>query len=151
MANECPPFGVYNFRNVALTIASALAVGFAEGDDVIMISPVKQIGTAVVGAEGAPIVSISASQAATMTLKFLANSPMNAYLRNKVARMRAGGVTNIEMNVGFVDMGLRQAGGCTQAVITKEPDIGRGENASEQEWEIFCPCWQPTAITVTAG
>ncbi len=146
--NDCPPFGVYSFKNVALTIDSAMVVSFAEGDDAIMISPVKQIGNAVVGADGGSIVSISASQAATMTLKLLANSPMNAYLRNKVKLMRAGGL-NITMNVGFADMSLGDMGGCTSAVITKEPDIARGENASEQEWEIFCPCWQPSAVVVT--
>lgn len=148
---DCAPFGIYGFQNVALTIDGARIIGFAEGDDAIMIEPTTELGTPIVGADGTSIVSITADQSASLTLKLLPNSPFNAYLSQKAKRARGGALTGITFAIGFVDMSNGETGGCTQAVVTKEPSIQRGANAAEKEWRIFCPCWQPGEIQVARG
>jgi len=148
MAQNCPPFGVYNFMNTALTIDGVAVQGYAEGDDAISIEPFKELSSPVVGADGASMVAINASQAATVMIKLLASSPMNKWLRNRVARMRSGALSGITFALGFTDLSLGETGGCTQASIQVEPNIQRGEKAGDMEWKFFCPCWQPGSVDV---
>ena len=151
MSINCAPFGVYSFTNVALSIDGARVIGFDEGDDAIQIERTTDLGTPKVGADGTSIVSITADQSATMTIRLMQNSPFNAWLRNKVLRQRSGGLTGLTFAVSFVDMTNGETGGCTQAIITKEPTISRGAQTSTMEWMIFCPCWQPGEVDVVRG
>ena len=148
MAQKCPPFGVYNFMNTALTIDGVMVQGYAEGDDAISIEPFKELSTPVVGADGASLVAINASQAATVTIKLLASAPMNKWLWNRVARMRSGALTGVTFALGFTDLSLGETGGCTTAIIQAEANIQRGERATDMEWKFFCPCWQPGTVDV---
>lgn len=148
MVQNCPPFGVYNFMNTALTIDGVVVQGYAEGDDAVTIEAFKEIGTPVVGADGASMMAVSASQAATVIVKLLASSPMNKWLRNRVARMRSGALTGVTFALGFTDLSLGESGGCTTAMIQAEPSTQRGEKAGDMEWKFFCPCWQPGTVDV---
>lgn len=151
MAQDSAPFGTYSMDNVALHIDGARVTGFGDGDDVISIERTTELGTALVGADGASILSITADRSAKLTLKLLQTSPMNQFLQNKVARMRAGGLTALTFPVGFVDMSNGESGGCTQALVMKEAMPQKGKNASEREWELFCPCWEPGTVEVVRG
>jgi hypothetical protein len=90
-----------------------------------------------------------------LTLKLLQTSPANQYLLNKVSRQRGGNfplaLTGLTFNIGFVDLSCGESGGCTTAIVTKEAMPQKGKNASEREWEIFCPCWEPGTIDVARG
>lgn len=142
------PFGVYSIANISLSIDGARVVGLAEGDDAIVITPTSDVGKPIVGADGSSLVAISADQSATMAIKLLYTSPFSAYLRNKVARMRAGGVTGITFPVGFTDATNGESGGAVDAVVTKSPPVTRGAAPTEQTWEIFLPVWEATDITI---
>jgi hypothetical protein len=148
---DCAPFGTYSFANVAFSIDGALVIGFDEGDDCIMIEPTTELGQAKVGADGTSILSITTDQSATVTIKLMANSPFNAYLRSKVSRMRQGGLTGLTFPIGFTDLSSRETGGCTQAIVMTEPSLMRGANVNSQEWKLFCPCWQPGSVEVVTG
>ena len=74
---ECGVFGTYSFRNVAFNIDGSLVTNFDEGDDCITIEPTSDLGTPKVGADGGSILSITADQSATVTIRLLPNSPMN--------------------------------------------------------------------------
>lgn len=136
---SCPLAGTYSFALVAVTIDGALIQGFAEGDDAVVIEPFKDAGTPVVGADGTAIVSLSASEAAYFRIKVYPLAPINRVLENKMKRYSAGIVA--PMTIGFVDTTTGERASCTNAIITKRPSINHGENVSEREWEIFCPCW----------
>ena len=148
---ECAAFGTYSFANVAFSIDGALVTGFDEGDDAIMIEHTTELGTAKIGADGTSILSITMDQSATVTIRLMANSPFNAYLRSKVSRMRSGGLTALSFPIGFTDLSSKETGGCTQATVMTEPSISRGAGVNNQEWKIFCPCWQPGDVEVNAG
>lgn len=151
MPQECAPFGVYSFSAVAFSIDGRMVTGFAEDEDCILIEPTTELGSPKVGADGGSVVSITADQSASVTIKLLPNSPFNAYLNQKVQRMRSGALTNIAFPIGFTDLSNRETGGCTNAVITKVPSPTRGPTASTQEWRFFCPCWTNGTVEVNAA
>jgi hypothetical protein len=141
---NCAPFGVYSFANTVLTIDGRRVIGFGEGDDVISIEPTTELGTSIVGADGSALLSITADQSATLTLKLVHHSPFNDFLWNKVKRMRLGETgPGIMFAIGFSDPSTGDGGGCTQAVVKTVPTLTAGANATEREWAIFCPCWVP--------
>jgi hypothetical protein len=147
--NTCAPFGVYGIKNVAFTIDGVSVKGFAEGDDVISIERTTELGKPIIGADGTSILSITADESATVTIKLLPNSPHHSWLQGRARRQRANPSSSLVFAIGFVDMSNGESGGCTQAMVSKEPSIQRGANASEVEWQIFCPCWQPGEVTIT--
>lgn len=151
MAQDSAPFGTYSMDNVALHIDGARVMGFGGGDDAIVIERSTDLGTPQIGADGASILSITADRSARMTIKLLQSSPMNQFLQNKVARMRGGGLTGLTFPIGFVDMSNGESGGCTQALVMKEGMPKKGKNATEREWVLFCPCWEPGNVNVVRG
>lgn len=148
---ECGIFGMYSFRNVAFTIDGALVTNFDEGDDCITIEPTSDLATAKVGADGGSVLSVTADQTATVTIRLLQNSPMNRFLENKVKRMRSAALTGREFAIGFTDLSSGETGGCTQASVMREPTITRGVNSNNLEWAIFCPCWQKGIVQVNGA
>ncbi|HEV7258935.1 MAG TPA: phage protein [Bosea sp. (in: a-proteobacteria)] len=145
MAVNCPPLTLYSAMNVALTIDGRKVIGLWEGDDAITVERNTDLGTPLTGADGASVVSISADQSALLTIKLQANSAMNQYLEQRVKAMRMG--SQRLLTVGLVDTGTGEGGGCSSAVITKEPSKSFGANATEREWQIFCNCWQSNDIS----
>lgn len=145
MAVDCPPLTLYNFQNVVVTINDRRVIGFWEGDDAVVVERNTDLGTPLTGADGASVVSITADQSATVTLKLQPNSAMNDYLAELVKRMRMGSQALIRISV--LDTSTGEGGGCSSAVITREPSKNYGSNASEREWAIFCNCWQENDIT----
>ncbi|WP_406858492.1 phage structural protein [Alsobacter sp. KACC 23698] len=128
-----------------MTIDDRPVIGFWEGDDAVVIERNTDLGTPLTGADGASVVSMTADQSANVTLKLMANSAMNQYLAQKVKLMRAGSQKLISIAVRDTSTG--EGGGCTAAVIIKEPSVSLGASASEREWVFFCNCWQTNDIT----
>ena len=99
MAGEnCPLFGAYSFKNVNLIIDGQRVQGFYDGDDAILVEQFEDSGVPVVGADGASIVSFSASQAAYVTIKLMLNSPFNQVLINKDRQRKMGGTATLLAN-----------------------------------------------------
>jgi hypothetical protein len=148
MAVNCPPLTLYSFMNVVATVDGRQVIGFWEGDDAVVVERQTDLGTALTGADGASVVSITADQTATVTLKLQANSAMNGYLEQRVKAMRMGSPK--VLTIGIVDTGTGEGGGCSSAVIIKEPSKSYGAQATEREWVIFCNCWQENDINYNA-
>lgn len=141
---ECAPLTLYSMLGVTATIDNRKVVGFAEGDDVIMLERNAEIGTPKTGADGSSVVSITANQSAKLTFKLMPNSAMNDYLERRAKIMRGGG--QVLIAIAIRDTSNGEGGGCTSAVIIKEPDKGWGAEAGEREWEFFCNCWSENVI-----
>lgn len=149
MAVNCPPLTLYSMKNVALTIDGRPVIGFWEGDDAVVLERNTDIGTPLTGADGASVVSDTADESANLTLKLMPNSSMNAYLEQRVKLRRMG--SQRVMTVGLLDTSTGEGGGCSAAVVIKEPSKSFGANATEREWVIFCSCWQPNDISYNAA
>lgn len=147
MSVDCAPLTLYSYKNVVVTIDGRRVIGVWEGDDAVVVERPTDLGTALTGADGASVVSISADQTATVTLKLQANSAMNSYLEQRVKAMRMGSTRLLA--IGIVDTGTGEGGGCSSAVITKEPSKSYGAMATEREWVLFCNCWQEHDVNYT--
>jgi hypothetical protein len=145
MEQNCPPLTLYAFENVTLTIDNRPVVGFWEGDDAIQVERDPDLGSVQTGADGASVVSITAAETATLTIRLMPNSAMNSYLTQAVKQMRAGSPR--VLSVAIRDSATGEGGGCTSAIITKEPGKSFGATASSREWTIFCNCWHENDIT----
>lgn len=141
MAIQCPPLTIYSFQNVVLTIDGRRVEGFWEGDDAIQLERPTDLGTPLVGADGSSLVSITADQTATLTLRLQPTSPWNRELANRVKQIR-NGASVTPMVISLRDTSTGEGGGCSAAVIIKEPDSSWGDAASAREWQIHCSCWQ---------
>lgn len=145
MAVNCAPLTLYSFDNVVVTIDGREVIGLWEGDDVVSLERPTDLGSALTGADGASVVSITADQSATLTIKLQPNSAMNAYFEQCVKRMRMGSQRLIAVAVRDTSTG--EGGGCSAAVIVREPSKSWGATATEREWQLFCNCWQENDIT----
>lgn len=145
MAVNCAPLTIYDFRNVVVTIDGRQVVGLWEGDDVVLVERPTDLGSALTGADGASVVSVSADQSATVTIKLQPNSAMNQYLAQAAKRMRMGSQRLIVISVRDTTTG--EGGGCSAAVVIREPPKSWGATATEREWQLFCNCWQENDIT----
>jgi hypothetical protein len=144
MAINCPPLTIYSFDNVVVTIDGREVVGFWEGEDAVTVTRETDVGTVLRGADGANIVSITNDQSAMLSLKLQPNSAMNQYLSQRVKLLRLG--SQRVMNIAIRDTISGEGGGCSSAIVTKEPDRSYGATASMREWIIFCNCWQENDI-----
>lgn len=145
MAVNCAPLTLYSFDNVVVTIDGREVIGLWEGDDVVSLERPTDLGSALTGADGASVVSITADQSATLTIKLQPNSAMNAYFEQCVKRMRMGSQRLIAVAVRDTSTG--EGGGCSAAVVIKEPSKSWGATATEREWQLFCNCWQENDIS----
>jgi hypothetical protein len=148
MAINCPALTVYAYANLAVTIDGRDVRGLWEGDDVVVIERPTDLGTPLTGADGASVVSISSDQTAQVILKLQPNSAMNSYLSDRVKATRMGSPRLI--TIGILDTSTGEGGGCSAALVIKEPSISYGAAASEREWTIFCSCWQPNDVVYNA-
>ena len=146
---NCPPLTVYSFQNVVVTIDDVQVVGLWEGDDVVVVERSTDLGTPLVGADGASVVSITADQSARLTLRLMPNSAMNQYLTQKKKAIRAGSLRST-MRVAIRDTSTGEGGGCSAAVIMTEPGVSFGQNATSRDWVLFCSCWQDGDVTYDA-
>ena len=147
MDQNCPPLTLYSFENVVVTVDNRQVVGFWEGDDAVQVTRPDDIGTRTTGADGASVVSITASEVAEVTLRLMPNSAMNSYLEQAVKAMRAGSQRVLQIAVRDSTSG--EGGGCSSAIITKEPDKQFGATSGSREWVLFCNCWQSNDIRYT--
>jgi hypothetical protein len=145
MAVNCAPLTIHDFKNIVLTIDGRQVIGLWEGDDAVMVERQTDLGTPLTGADGASVVSITADQSANVTIKLMPNSAMNSYLEQAVKRMRMG--SQRVLTIGLRDTSTGEGGGCSSAVVIKEPSKSYGGNATEREWVIFCNCWQENDLT----
>jgi hypothetical protein len=144
MADACPPLSIYSNKFVVVTIDGRRVIGLWEGEDAVQVERPDDLGSTTTGADGASVVSITASQTANVTLRLMANSAMNTYLQQRAKLMRAG--SQRIMSVEIRDTITGEGGGCTSAIITKEPSKSYGATATMREWVIFCNCWQENDI-----
>jgi hypothetical protein len=145
MSNACGALSVYSFANVAVTIDDREVKGLWEGDDVVSVERQTVLGTPLVGADGASVVSITADQSARLTLRLMPNSAMNVYL-NQVAKLQRAGVTRT-LRVAIRDTSNGEGGGCSAAMVVEEPNWSLGAAATSRDWVIWCSCWQSNDIT----
>lgn len=133
----------YSMKNVAVTIDGQNVLGVWDGDDAVVIAPVEDIGTLLVGADGSSIFSQSANEAATITLRLQHTSPAHRLLHTKLARQKARGVRVSGFPVTVIDVDSNEGGSTDQAFIMTAPTDSKGKAAAVREWVLVTGQWRP--------
>lgn len=139
--------GVYSFNDVAVYVDNVLVEGFWEGDDAVIVEPNSDIATAIVGADGKALISVSADRAASITLKLQPNSEMHKRLLRKFDELRSGQFLPFSMSV--TDTRNGEGGSSVECVAMTKPSDQFGVQASVREWKIFAGCWEPNKLNYT--
>lgn len=133
----------YSMKNVALTIDGMAVVGMWDGDDAVVVSPLADVGTMLVGADGSSIFSQSANEGATITLRLQHTAAAHRMLHQKWARQKARGVRLVGFPISVIDVDSGEGGSTDQAFIQAAPDDSKGVNAVVREWILVTGQWRP--------
>lgn len=133
----------YTMLNVAATVDGQLVVGFWEGDDVVTVEPLADVGSLLVGADGSSIYSGSANNGATITLRLQHTSATHRLLTQKWLRQRSRGVRLVGFPVSVIDVDSGEGGSTDQAFIQAAPTDQKGDTAVVREWTLVTGNWRP--------
>lgn len=133
----------YSMKNVAVTIDGQNVLGVWDGDDAVVIAPLEDIGSMLVGADGSSIFSQSANEGATVTVRLQHTSPAHRLLHQRWARQRAKGVRLNGFPITVIDVDSGEGGSTDQAFIQTGPSDSKGTNATPREWVLVTGQWRP--------
>ncbi|NTS31265.1 DUF3277 family protein [Phyllobacterium sp. BT25] len=133
----------YSMKNVSATLDGQRVVGLWDGDDPIVIAPLADVGTMLVGADGSSIFSQTANNGATITIRLQHTSPTHRNLMQKLQRQRADGVRVIGFPFVVIDVDSNEGGSTDQCFIMTAPNDEKGVNASAREWVLVTGDWKP--------
>lgn len=133
----------YSAKNVSANLDAQRIVGLWDGDDAIVITPLTDVGTMLVGADGASIFSQSANNGATITLRLQHTSPTHRALMQKLQRQRAPGIRVTGFPFSVIDVDSNEGGSTDQCFIQTAPNDEKGVNAVAREWVLVTGDWKP--------
>lgn len=128
---------VYSFQNTVMLVNGVEITGWSEGDDVIHISRRSDSASDKVGADGTMMVSISADKSGSIKFKLQQTSSSNKYLMSLCALQEGGAKTFVPINTLFQDTYRQDLATGTVGYIKRPPELQRGHQAGDQEWEII--------------
>lgn len=136
----------YSMLNVAATLDGQPVLGLFDGDDAINVEEGADVGTLMVGADGAAIFSQSADRSAVITIKLQHTSPTHRLLLQKVRMQRAGKLTGFPFDVN--DTGSGEGGTADKCFVQKAPATSKGEKATTRDWVIVTGDWSPNVTNI---
>lgn len=137
----------YSMKNVSGTVDGQTIIGTWDGDDAIVIAPLTDTGTMLVGADGSSIFSQSANEGATITVRLQHTSPTHRLLHQRWARQKARGVRVRGFPVAVIDVDSGEGGSSDDVYIQAAPTDQKGANAVMREWVLVTGKWTPTIPT----
>jgi structural protein KPP10_ORF10 len=123
--------------NCIVVINGVEITGYTAGEDVITVERLADAATHKIGVQGSMYVSLSADKSGRCLLKLSALSSSNSYLESLIALQENGADTFTPISMLFQDTFRQDMGQGSAGYMKKLPAIKRGEQASDQEWEII--------------
>lgn len=137
--------GVYSFLDVAAYLNKSLVEGLWEGDDAIIVEPAADISSAIVGADGTPLISVTANRAANITLRLQPTSPTHRQLMTLYQKILNRQFAPFPFSATNTRTG--EGGSAVQCMIMARPRDQEGDQASVREWRLFAGAWTPNNIS----
>lgn len=136
----------YSPKNCQVSLDGRDVRGLWEGDDAVQVERGSDRATSMVGADGAAIVSTSADESATITLRLQHTSPANERLRNIERAMKTGRTRKFPLSIRDTESG--EGGSAAECVIVGTPTVNTGSStAGVREWKIFAGRWDWNAVS----
>lgn len=133
----------YSALNVSATLNQQAVSGLWDGDDAIVIAPLSDIGSMIVGADGSSIFSQSANKGATITLRLQHTSPTHRLLHQLWARQSSRGLRISGFPFDVMDADSGEGGTADRCYIQAGPTDSKGQAAGPREWVLVTGQWHP--------
>lgn len=118
-------------------VPTHIVTNYAEGGDAIMIKRDDPTVKTKVGMDGRGSVLITAKRSGTITIKVMQTSPSNKVFGAILALIEGGQGQFAPVFASFNDLVRKDSATGAFGVITKWPDVSRGDDIAEQEWEFW--------------
>jgi hypothetical protein len=126
----------YSMKNVQATLDGLTVEGFWDGDDAVQVEENADIGSGLVGADGASIFSVSTDNAAQITLRVQHTSHAHRRLTERLARQKAlGGGPGFPFDV--IDRTSGEGHSADRCYISQAPSTQYGQTASVRVWVLW--------------
>lgn len=110
---------------------------FSDGGDAIVVKRDDPTVKTMVGMDGKGAVLVTSKRSGTITIKLEQTSPTNKVLAAIMSLTEGGPGTFAPINAQFGDFYRQDVFAGTFGVITKWPDISRGDDFDKPEWEMW--------------
>jgi hypothetical protein len=133
----------YSFENINGTISGpggSFRIGAGEGihDEGITIEMLEDKTDLKIGADGTPMHSLRASNAARVTLRALKTSPLNKFLSDLYNFQKAPSGQNWGQNIiRFQDVARGDVISLTDLAFARQPTITYSKDANLNEWSFL--------------
>ena len=127
---------VYGFFNNIITLNGVVITGYADGDDVVKLTPNAPISEAVVGALGEVVFNDNADKSYKCELTLQQTAPINTYLRGLAAQQRIPGARAVALTLSITDLARRDRFTGTSGRIVEVPEFVRGQKAGKYTWKL---------------
>src|SRR5690606_7812372 len=131
----------YGMQNVSASVDGQKVIGLWDGDDPISVAPAADKGTALLGAGGDGIFSVSAHRGASITLRLPHTSPTHRLLSQKLKRQQALASMTAAFPFSFMDAGSGEGGSADKCFIQTAPTDQKGVNATTRDWVLWTADW----------
>lgn len=129
----------YSFMSVAATIdgpggSIPLGYGAEAAEEGITISMIEDKNTMMIGADGGGMHSLHAGRAATITVRLLKTSPVNAQLMNMYNYQSSGPAYHGRNTISIADVARGDTITAQGCAFRKAPDLTYAKNGNTHEW-----------------
>jgi hypothetical protein len=129
----------YSFGDVSATLngpsgSFQLAAGAGAAEEGLSIAAVADTDTMTVGAGGYAMHSLSLDTSATVTVRLLKTSPVNAQLMNAYTAQRRSSLLHGNNAITVRDVNRGDLVICRQVAFAKVPDLNYGKEGGMNEW-----------------
>jgi len=131
----------YSIKNVAAVLDGQKIIGFWDGDDVVVVEDLEDVGQMMIGADGSGIFSQSASNGARITIRLQHGSATHRLLLEKLAVQRTPGFKITPFSFSCIDVDSQEGGVAAECFIEKAPSDSKGKNATQREWQLVTANW----------
>lgn len=131
----------YSFLDVTATLVGpggviSLGAGSGAAEEGISVDPTGDIGTMLVGADGAGQHSLHGDKSGRLTVRLLKTSPTNAKLAAMYAFQTASASAYGQNTIVVTDVNRGDVVTCRQVAFAKAPPLSFGKEAGVVEWEF---------------
>jgi hypothetical protein len=123
------------------TVDGQTIFGFADGDDAVQVEHIENIGSLIVGADGATLFSQMASKAARIRIRLLHTSPTHELLLEKQRNQRNNILDGFP--VDFVETASGEGGTADKCFIEVGAMFQYGKNGTPREWVLVTGDFEP--------
>lgn len=131
--------GAYSFQDVSASIAGVggvfpLGSGSGAAEEGITVEMTEDKNTMTIGADGSGMHSLHAGKSATVTVRLLKTSPVNAQLGSMYSLQTASAAAHGKNVILIQDVSRGDVITCSEVAFAKAPAVNYAKDGGTNEW-----------------